>query len=145
MDFKDFFIKKVLLGFFVAATCICAGMAVLGIQFDPNAGFGYEGFFSPLVFGAATILPTLVGYSKRELSVREVLIRRLVQLVLIELIVLLIVYSSGGLASPALTISLALSVLLICLIVHLVLWANDRKTAKAVNEALQIMQQDSSD
>ena len=95
-----------------------------------------------MIFGAATILPSLIGYSKRELSVREVLIRKISQLVLIELIVLLLVYSSGGLTSGGLAVSLVLSVLLINMTVHLVLWVIDKKTAKAFNEALIKMQQE---
>ena len=145
MEFKTFFVRKVLVSFFVAVTGICAGMAVIGMQFDPGAQFGYEGFLSPLIFGAATMLLTLAGYSKRELSVREVLIRRIIQLVLIESVVLLLIYSSGGLVSIPLTVSLALTVLLVYVTVHLVLWANDRKTAEALNEALRRMQQNKSD
>ncbi len=141
MDFKTFFVKKILIGFFVAVTCICVGIAILGIVFDPDKRFGYQGLFSPLIYGAATMLPSLVGYSKRELSVRETFIRKLIQLIMVELIVFLIVYSGGALTSISLAISLALSVFLIGMTVNFVLWVSDRKTAKAFNEALLKMQQ----
>ena len=141
MDFKTFFFKKVLLSFFIAVTCICATMATLGLLFFPNTRFGYEALLSPLLYGMATLLPGLVNYSKHELSVKEAAMRKLIQLVLIEIIVLSIVYSSGTLTGTLLTTTLVLSIFLIYLTVHLVLWLNDKKTAKTINEALLNLQQ----
>lgn len=141
MDFKTFFNKKILIGFFVATTCIGVAMAILGMVFEPDKRFGYQGLFSPMIYGVLTMLPSLVTYSKRELSVRGAFVRKLFELVMIELIVLAIVYFGGSLTSMSLAISLALSVLLIYMTVNLVLWINDRKTAKAFNEALFEMQQ----
>lgn len=141
MDFKTFLYKKVLMGFFVATTCIGAAMAALGLLFEPDVRFGYQGLLSPLIYGALTMLPSLVTYSRRELTVRGAIVRKTFELILIELIVLLIVNSGGSLTNVSLAISLALSVLLIYLTVNLVLWVNDRKTAKAFNTALLEMQQ----
>jgi len=129
------------MGFFVAVPCICAVMAVLGMVFEPEARFGYKGLLSPLIWGAATMLPTLVGYSKREFSVREAVVRKLIQLVLVEIIVLFAVYTNGGLTSISLAVSLALSVLFVWMAVHFVLWVYDRKTAAAFNKALAEMQE----
>lgn len=143
MDFKTFFVKKVMMSFFVGVTCICAGMAILGMLFEPDTRFGYQGFFSPLIFGAAAILPALISYSKRELSVREVLVRKIIQLIFAEIIILLIIHAGGGLTSISLTIAIALMVLLVGVTVHLVLWINDKKTANAFNEALVKMQEGS--
>lgn len=141
MDFKTFFYKKVLIGFFVATTCIGAAMATLGLLYEPDVRFGYQGLFSPLIYGVLTMLPSLVTYSKNEVSVRGALVRKLLELVMIELIVLLIVYFGGSLTSLSLGVSIALSVFLIYMTVNLVLWASDRKTAKVFNEALLELQQ----
>ena len=142
MDFKTFFVRKVLMAFFVSVTCICTGMAILGMLFEPDMQFGYLTLLSPLIYGAATMLPVAISYSKHELSVRALLVRNLMQLILIELIVFLIIFISGSLSSFSLAISVALSVLLIYIVVFIVLWVNDRKTAKEFNEALRKMQQD---
>jgi len=141
VDFKTYFYKNVLMGFFVTVPCICAVMAFLGMVFEPETRFGYKGLLSPLIWGAATMLPALVGYSKREFSVREAVVRKLIQLVLVEIIVLSGVYSGGGLTSIPLAVSLALSVFLVGMAVHFVLWVNDRRTAAAFNKALAEMQE----
>lgn len=140
MNFKTFFYKNILMGFFIAVTCICAAMAILGLIFEPDARFGYQGLLFPLFYGAATMLPSLVTYSKHELSVREALVRKLIEFLLIELIILMILYSGGALTSISLVISVAMSVFLIYTTVNLVLWISDRKTAKTFNEALLKMQ-----
>jgi hypothetical protein len=42
MEFKTFFVKKVMMSFFVSVICISAAMALIGMSFDPDACFGYE-------------------------------------------------------------------------------------------------------
>lgn len=141
MDFKTFLYKKTLMGFFVATTCIGAGMAMLGLIFEPDIRFGYQGLLLPLLFGALTMLPSLVTYSKQELTFRGALVRKLLEFILIEAIVLLMVYRSGSLTGGPLTLSLTATVFVIFITVNLVLWVSDRKTAKTFNQALWKLQQ----
>jgi hypothetical protein len=54
-----------MMSFFVSVVCICAAMAFIGLSYESDARFGYEAFFSPLLFGAAASLPLLVKYSKK--------------------------------------------------------------------------------
>ena len=140
MDFKTFFIKKILIGFFVSVTCISVVMAVVGILFVPDARFGYEAFFSPILFGVIAIVPSLVTYSKEELSLKQTIIRKIIHFILIEVLILLVLYLEGGLTGVGVTISLAVSILVIDLTVHLVLWINDRRIANELNLGLKDMQ-----
>ena len=140
MDFKDFLQKKILMSFFIATTCISAAMAIIGMLYEPDTHFGYQGLLSPLIYGALTALSHIITYSKYELSVRKTLLRKLFHVAAIEMIVLLIIYINGSLTSLSLAVSVILSVLLVYTTVHLVLWVNDRSTAKAFNMALVEMQ-----
>ena len=45
MDFKTFFVKKIVLGFFISFTCISIAMLVVGLIYEPDATFGYDLFF----------------------------------------------------------------------------------------------------
>ena len=136
MNIKTFIHKEVLPVFFVAVPCIGLAMAILGLLFEPDASFGYGVLLSPLIYGFLTSITVLVGYSKRELSFRAALVRKLLQLILIELIVLAFVFMGGLLTSLSITISLVLSVFLVYMTVALVLWVNDKKTAMEFNKAL---------
>lgn len=140
MDFKTFFVKKVMMSFFITVTCICAAMALIGMIFEPDTRFGYEAFLSPLFFGAVASLPSLVHYSKDELSIKQTVIRNVLHFILLEAIILSVLYLAGILTSTSMTISLAVSIFVIDLTVNLVLWVNDKKTAKEFNDALKRLQ-----
>ena len=142
MDFKTFFIKKVMMSFFVSITCICTAMALIGMVFEPDTRFGYEAFLSPLIFGILASLPMLVKYSKSELSFKQTAIRNVIHFVLLEAVILSILYFGGMLTSLSMTVSLGISIFVIDLTVNLVLWINDKRTAKEFNGALKRLQND---
>jgi hypothetical protein len=140
VDFKTFFVKKVLMSFFVSTTCICAAMALIGIAFLPDARFGYQAFLSPLLFGALASLPTLATFTKKELSLKQMVWRNVFEFFLLEFVILSALYFAGLLTSVSVSVSLAVSIFIIYLTVNLVLWINDKKTAKIFNDALKKFQ-----
>ena len=140
MDFKTFFVKKVMVSFYISVTFIILAMAVIGLIFEPDTNFGYEAFFSPLIFGAIAAFPKLITYSKEELSVRRTLIRNIIHFLLLEILILLSLYFGNVLTSISMTISLAVSILIIYISVSLIMWINDKKTAYEFNKALKILQ-----
>lgn len=142
MDFKTFFVKKVMMSFFVSVTCICTVMALVGMVFEPDARFGYEAFLSPLIFGAVASIPSLVQYSKKDLSLRQTAIRNAIHFLLLEAAILSILYFLGLLTSLSMAVSLGISIFVIDLIVNLVLWINDKRTAMEFNNALKRLQND---
>lgn len=142
MDFKTFFVKKVMMSFFVSVTGICTAMALVGMVFEPDARFGYEAFLSPLIFGAVASIPSLVQYSKKDLSLRQTAIRNIIHFLLLEAAILSILYFLGLLTSVSMAISLGISIFMIDLAVNLVMWINDKRTAKEFNYALKKLQDD---
>lgn len=142
MDFKTFFVKKVMMSFFVSVACISAAMALIGMVFEPDTRFGYEAYLSPLIFGALASFPLLVKYSKRELSLKQAAIRNVVHFLLLEVVILSVLYFGGILTSVSMAVSLGISIFMIDLIVNLVLWINDKRTAKEFNGALKRLQND---
>ena len=142
MDFKTFFIKKVMMSFFVSVTCICAAMALVGMVFEPDAHFGYEALLSPLIFGAVASIPSLVQYSKKDLSLRQTAIRNVLHFLLLEAVILSILYFLGLLTSVSMAVSLGISIFVIDLTVNLVMWINDKRIAKEFNYALKKLQDD---
>ncbi len=142
MNFKTFFIKEVMMSFFVSITCIAAAMALVGMIFEPDTRFGYEAFLSPIIFGALASLPLLVKYSKKELSIKQTAIRNVIHFILLEAVILLVLYFGGMITSISMAISLGISIFMIDLTVNLVLWINDKRTAKVFNNALKRLQND---
>ncbi len=142
MELKTFFTKKIMMSFFVSTSYITLAMGILGIVFEPNTQFGYEAFFSPILFGVLATLPTLVYYSKEELSIKQVIQRNILHLLLLEIILLTVLSALNLITSIPMLISLAFTILIIDLVVNLVLWINDKRTANDFNSALKKLQSD---
>ena len=140
MDFKKFFVKKVMVSFYISVTYIILAMAVIGLIFEPDTNFGYEAFFSPLIFGAIAAFPKMITYSKEELSVRQTLIRNIIHFLLLEILILLSLYFGNILTSISMTVSLAVTILIIYISVSTIMLINDKKTASEFNKALKILQ-----
>jgi hypothetical protein len=140
MDFKTFFVKKIMMSFFVSVTCISAVMALIGMMFEPDTRFGYEALLYPLIFGAVATFPSFVQYSKKELSIWQAAVRKVIHFVLLEAVIFSVLCLGGALTDMSVTVSLGVSVFVIDLTVNLVLWINDKRTAEEFNNALKKMQ-----
>ena len=99
--------------------------------------FGWEAFFSPPLFGFLSVLLGMVTKSKRELSVKEILFRRALHLLLIELLIFGMNYETGMQFDVLFSVTLAFSVAAVFVAVYVVMWLNDRKSAALFNEKLK--------
>lgn len=123
--------------FCVITTAIIILETILGTVYLPNVTFGFEGYISPVLFGFLSAVITFIGKSSRELSVKEVIFREGIQLFLIEAMVFGVNYLAGNVFAKELNIALAISIALIYVIVYLILWLNDRRSAMIFNEELK--------
>lgn len=141
MSFKEHF-KAVLSQFFVVATLINLAIFILGEIFRPEERFGYEAFLAPIIYAALSLVPMLLMYSKKELTVKQHIIRELLQLIVVEII--LIFFGLGAKSfepeNITLTSSFALSVFVIYILVYVIAWLLDLNTAKQINNDLKSFQ-----
>jgi hypothetical protein len=129
-----------MMSFFVSVACICAAMALIGLSYESEARFGYEAFLSPLLFGAAASLPLLVKYSRKELSLKQAIIRNIIHFILLEVLLISLLFAAGLITDVSMAVSLGFTIFVIDITVYLVLWISDTRTARAFNKALQEMQ-----
>ena len=141
MNLKQFLIRKLML-FFTLSTLITVAICILGTSFDPAARFGYDGFLSPLIYAGACVIPSLVTWSKRELTPRELLLRELLQFLLTEAVVLGLAFWSTAIdtSRPTVVMGIAGSVLVIYLLVFLISWAVNSAEARETDRELQEFQ-----
>ena len=131
-----------IMAFFVITACITVLEGVLGMVFMPEVKFGYEAFLSPPLFGILSVIFGLVTRSKKELSIKQVICRRALHLLLIEAAVFLLNYWSGNIFEPVAAVSLAMAVFLVFVTVYAVMWMNDKRSAELFNEKLKKFQED---
>lgn len=137
------FVVDVLRTYFLVVALINVVMLVLGTQLAPDMRFGYDAFAAPLIYGAAGTLPNIVMYSKRELKVRELMIRKAVQVLLIEAAVLLVVFYGkiDFRQDPGIVLSVAISILIIYVIGCLIDWIQNSVSARKMTTDLVKFQQ----
>ena len=133
------FLRKNLMDFFIIVTCVSVVIGLLGLIYEPHRQFGYEAYFSPLIFGVIGVLPSLVTYSKKELTVKQMKVRKVIQLIILEGLVLTFGYFMGVM-KVNMMVSVASSVLVVFLMVHLITWIIDSKKAAQLNEDLKAFQ-----
>jgi len=130
-------LMEALISFCVCTTCITLLEGILGVIFYPEVSLDYGAFFSPPFFGAVSVLLSLVTYSKKEQSVKEVLIRQGIHLLLIEAMVFGLNYLVGVVYPMIVSITLALGIAVIFVLVYWIVWLNDCKSADLFNQKLK--------
>lgn len=139
MSFKVF-LTRCLMEYFVITTCITAATAILGLTLDPTARFGYESFFSPLIFGFVSLVPSVVTYSHKELSFQQTLIRKALHVTVLEAMLTGFGFWAGILQDPVDASFFALTVFIVYIAVNLISWKLDQKDANEINKTLKSLQ-----
>ena len=136
------FLLDCLRTFFTVVTLINVVMCFLGLYFLPENRFGYEAFAAPLIYGMAGTLPNLALYSKRELKVGELIVRKIIQIILIEVLVMFAAFYGSGkeFQDFGIMVSTALSILVIYVVATLFDWLQNYLSAKQMMEDLKIFQ-----
>lgn len=132
------FLVRMMTVYFALVTLITVAMMLLGLLMEPEAEFGYEAFAAPLIFAACGTLPSVVMISRHELSAKEFVLRKAVQLILIEVLVLW-AYGEGMEVQTGLL--LAVSVLVIFLCEHGISWLQDCYAARKMTADLVRLQE----
>jgi len=139
---KDNPLTDILLAFFITTACIAILEGTLGTLLFPAQRFGYIAFLSPPLFALLTSSSGFVMLSRKELSIRQVIIRRILQLIWIEAIVFGLNLIVGIRFEPYVIVSLSLGVAAVFVTVNLMMWLNDRRIASDFNKRLHSMQED---
>ena len=141
MKLKEF-IKSTLASYFIIVTLVNVATLVLGSIFRPEQRFGYEAFLAPLLYGALGLIPVFIMYSPKELTIKQIVIRKIVQLIALEFILVLAGFGRENLKTEnlALIASFALSVLIIYVLVHVTSWVLNLEMARQLTMDLQSYQ-----
>ncbi len=128
--------KKVAMSFFIVVTFVNIAMGILGLCFERDMKFGYEAFFVPIIYGFLSMIPMVMTYSKKELTVRQLIFRKILHLLLLEALLTYFVFLNKAMAVDLL-ISFMISVFVISILVHMILWFLDNRKAKELNLELE--------
>ncbi len=136
-------IKNNLMSFFIIVTLVNIAIFVCGIVLAPDEKLGYTAFIVPVIDGLLGVIPGLVMYSKRELTVKQMIVRDIIQLLSIELIIILFSFGFSGFTNVDVPkfLAIVLSVAFVYVGVVVIMYLLDFKTAKKMTDDLKAFQE----
>jgi len=137
------FLRDTAMTFFIIVTCVNIAIYVLGKTLQGDVLLTYDAFLSPIIYGVCGSIPNLVMYSNRELTVKEILARKILQLILLEVLLVFIAFGNinSGVADVNLILPFCIAVFLVYLAVHILSWLVDSRTAKSMTLDLESFQE----
>ena len=135
-------IKTNLMSFFIIVTLVNIAIFICGIVLAPDEKLGYTAFIVPVIDGLLGVIPGLVMYSKRELTVRQMIVRDIIQLLSIELIILVFTFGFSGFSNVDVSkfLAIVLSVAFVYVGVVVIMYLLDFRTAKKMTDDLKAFQ-----
>ncbi len=124
-------------------TLITVLMMILGNLLDRDRVFSYDAFLSPLLYAMIGTVAALITRSEKELSLRSLMIRKTVSLLLIEGAVIFIALNSDTIPTEKSWVlpCLALGILAVFVLAHIILYLSGKKEAEKLNEDLARFQE----
>ena len=119
-------------------TLITILLIILGKLLDRDRVFSYEAFLSPLIYALIGTAATVVTRSDKELSVRNLIIRKVISLLLIEGAIIFLALNADTIPTEKSWVipGLALGILAVFVLTHVILYFIDRKEAEKLNTDL---------
>lgn len=137
MSKREFF-RVVCTQYFIIVTLINVVMFALGMIYRPNDRLEYDAFLAPLIYAAFSMLPVILTYSRKELSVKQMIVRMVLNLLAIEGIMIICVLGTSALVEQPLVVAgFAFSVFLVYILVIVISWILDLGQARQMNIDLE--------
>lgn len=144
MTVKEFIISRIKLFFFLTVMILVA-QSVVGTIASPGETLHirYLQLLDPIELAALCTLPTIVSFSRKKLSVKQVLLRHAVQLLLIEGVMMYVAFTSSIIDSsrPAVLLLIAGATLVIYVLAVVIMWLDQLSASRKMTEQLHQLQE----
>ena len=119
-------------------TLITILLIILGKLLDRDRVFSYEAFLSPLIYALIGTVAAIITRSDKELSIRDLIIRKVISLLLIEGAIIFLALNADTIPTEKSWVipGLALGILAVFVLTHVILYFIDRKEAEKLNTDL---------
>lgn len=133
--------KKLIKVFLICHFLISVAIGACGMLLGPDTRLGYRDMFVPALMAFLCTLPTLLTLQPEKLTIKQIVRRKILQVLTVEAIVLsLIHFGFHGINNIGGAFTVAVSVLLVFGGVSLVDWARGRMEAEDLNRRLAQLQ-----
>jgi hypothetical protein len=140
MNFHSFF-KECVMRFFIIATCIGIASGIVGPVLMPETHLNYTAFFSPPLAALLATLPSFIFYSRKELTLKQVMVRKILHLITLEALLTVVALVCRNISTLGETALFMTMVLIIYAAVSLIGFWLQSKEARLINKGLRKLQE----
>ena len=130
--------------YFILVTLITVLLLILGTLLDGDRTFSYEVFLSPLVYAAIGVIPVFFFNDEKEVSLKGLLVQRIIQLLIIEAAMLGIAFLGKNIDTDRkeIVIGIAVGVVVVFALSLIVEYLFEASFAQKLNEDLERFQKE---
>ena len=128
--------------YLILVTLITVLLLILGLTLDNDRVLGYEAFLSPLIYAAIGVIPVFFFGSEKEISMKRLLIQRIVTLLFVEAAVLVLAFSAKSIPTErkGVVIGIAVGIAVVYVLSLVVEYVFELIQSRELNEALEVYQ-----
>ena len=143
---KEYLIRAFRL-YTLLVTLITVLMIILGSLLDRDRVFSYDAFISPLLYALIGTAATAVTWTEKELSIRKLIIRKAIALLLIEGAILFVALKSDTIPTEKNWVvpCLLAGVFAVYVLSHIILYFIDRREAEKISADIARYQENQKD
>jgi hypothetical protein len=125
--------------YFILVTLISILLMILGLTFDNDRVLGYDVFISPLIYAAIGVIPIFFFKNDREISMKRLIVQRVITLLFIEAVILILAFSAKNIPTErkGVVIGIAVGVAIVYVLSLVVEYIFELTQSKELNEALE--------
>lgn len=139
MELRKFFLMHIQI-YCVLVTLIFAVSMVFGMIYAPEENIKYYQLAGPFIMAALCVLPSFITYFKSEPTLKQYIIRHIIQLTVIEAIVLLMVQPPDDMEQTFFRLFLGSIVLVVYMLVKLAVWLQKYLQSRQLADQLRKFQ-----
>lgn len=133
-------LKRMLSDFLNINTETTLAIAIIGSIFAGKTQITYHYFFIPLILSIIYMIPCIPVYFKENMTIKQVMIQRIAELIVIEVATIWVAYLlAGGVFSIYGYIAVGISVLVFDVLTYLLQWYFEKSTADNINRIINEM------
>ncbi len=140
MTLKRFILLHIQL-YFVLVTLIFAASMVIGLIVAPEQEIYYYQLSEPFIMAALCVMPFCITYFKEEPTIKQYIIRHIIQLALIEVIVLSMITPPDNTDKALFYIVLGAVVFAIYVLSKMIVWFQKYRQSQKMTEQLKRLQE----
>ena len=125
-------------------TLITVLLIVLGQLLDRDRVFSYEAFLSPLIYALIGTAVALITHTEKEYSVRGLIIREIISLLMIEAAVIFLALRVDTIPTDRIWVlpGITIGILVVFLLINMIMYLSDKKEAEKLSADLARYQQE---